>query len=120
VERFPEVEGDTDSERYFHLLLNNLDESHPVASIDRALSSLKNYTSLNAFLLNENRFYAINRFSKSPLYYTLHLHQGEEGALLSSEPLLDVALDWNPLTNGTVVIFDRDAGTVHSLASPTG
>ncbi len=120
MERSPEMGGDTDSERYFHLLLNHLDESHPVASIDRTLSSLKNYTSLNSFLLNENRFYAINRFSKSPLYYTLHLHQGEEGALLSSEPLLDVALDWNPLTNRTVMIFDRDAGTVRSLAPPTG
>jgi predicted glutamine amidotransferase len=120
IKRSPEMKGDTDSERYFHLLLNHLDENHLRESIDRALSSLKNYTSLNAFLLNENRFYAINRFSKSLLYYTLHLHQGEEGALLSSEPLLDVALDWNPLTNGTVMIFDRDAGMVRSLASPTG
>ncbi len=120
MERSPEMEGDTDSERYFHLLLNHLDESHLSESIDSVLSSLKSYTSLNAFLLNENRFYAINRFSKSPLYYTLHLHQGEERTLLSSEPLLDVALDWNPLTNRTVMIFDRDAGMVRSLASPTG
>lgn len=120
MEQSPEMKGDTDSERYFHLLLNHLNESHSVASIDRTLSSLKSYTSLNAFLLNENRFYAINRFSKSPLYYTLYFHQGEEDSLLSSEPLLDVALDWNPLANRTVMIFDRDAGTVHSLAPPTG
>ncbi len=99
--------GETDSERYFRFLLDHLHINDPLASIGAALNRLHNYTSLNAFLTDGDHFYVINRFSSSPRYYTLHLHQGSDGPIVSSEELQDVAKTWEPLKNGQIIVFQN-------------
>ena len=99
--------GETDSERYFRFLLDHLDVHDPLVSIGAALKRLHNYTSLNAFLTDGDKFYVINRFSTSPRYYTLHFHQGSNGPIISSEPLSDVASTWQPLKNGQIIVFQN-------------
>ncbi|HUT86552.1 MAG TPA: class II glutamine amidotransferase [Candidatus Heimdallarchaeota archaeon] len=101
--------GETDSERYFRFLLDHLDMSDPLASIEEVVNNLHHYTSLNAFLTDGDHFYVINRFSTSPRYYTLYLHQGDDGPIISSEPLPDVATDWEPLENGRIIAYEVHA-----------
>ena len=108
--------GETDSERYFRFLLDHLDMNDPLVSIGAALKQIHNYTSLNAFLTDGDRFYVINRYTKAPRYYTLHLHQGEDGPIISSEPLFDVAETWEPLKNGQIIAF-QDRGMRSAVIS---
>jgi len=99
--------SESDSERYFHYLLSRFDCSRPVESLKEATEAICNYTSLNAFLLSETLFCVINRYLKSPRYYTLYK---AEGPIISSEPLLELSSDWAPLGNGTVLCLERAAG----------
>lgn len=108
--------GGTDSERYFRFLLDHLDMNDPLVSIGVALKQLQDYTSLNAFLTDGDQFYVINRYSTSPRYYTLYLHQSEHGPIISSEPLPDVATDWEPLKNGQIIAF-QDSSMRSALIS---
>ena len=101
--------GGTDSERYFRFLLAHLDMNDPLESIKATVNSLHDYTSLNAFLTDGDHFYVINRFSTSPRYYTLHLHQDEDGPIIASEPLLDIAPTWEPLKNGQIIAYEAPA-----------
>ena len=101
--------GETDSERYFRFLLHHLDMSDPLASIKAAVNTLHDYTSLNAFLTDGDHFYVINHYTRAPLYYTLYLHQGSDGPIISSEPLLNVATDWEPLANGQIIAYEAPA-----------
>jgi len=105
-EAIAKYHGGTDSERYFRFLLAHLNIDDPLESIEAAVSTLHKYTSLNAFLTNGDHFYIINRFSSSPRYYTLYLHQGKDGPIISSEQLPDVATDWEPLENGRIIAYE--------------
>jgi predicted glutamine amidotransferase len=99
--------GGTDSKRYFRYLLAHLDMSDPLESIKTAVNSLYDYTSLNAFLTDCDQFYVINRYSTSPRYYRLYLHQSDDGPIISSEPLFDMAAIWEPLKNGQIIAFQN-------------
>lgn len=101
--------GETDSERYLGHLLSQLDNERPIESIETAVNTLHNYTSLNAFLTDGNHFYTINRYTTSPRYYTLYFHQDADGPIISSEPLLDIAPTWEPLKNGRIIAYEVHA-----------
>jgi len=96
-------------ERCFRFLLYHLNMNDQLESIKAAVNSLHDYTSLNAFLTDGDHFYAINRFFTSPRYYTLHLHQGKDGPIIASEPLLDIAATWKPLKNGQIIAYESPA-----------
>jgi len=68
-----------------------------------------------AFLTDGDHFYIINCFSSSPRYYTLYLHQSDDGPIISSEPLPDVAADWEPLENGRIIAYDARAKKSRTL-----
>jgi len=51
----------------------------------------------------------INRYTKAPRYYTLFLHQGSDGPIIASEPLLDIAATWKPLKNGQIIAYESPA-----------
>jgi len=51
----------------------------------------------------------INRCTKAPRYYTLFLYQGSDGPISSSELLLNVATDWEPLENGQIIAYEAPA-----------
>jgi len=90
--------GGTDSLRYFRYLLDRFDERDPEGSLSRAVLDLDDFTAANAFLLTDQFLCVINRYRKYPRYYTVH----RTGDLFSSEPLPEIAADWEPLVNGTV------------------
>ncbi|MEA3239936.1 MAG: class II glutamine amidotransferase [Candidatus Bipolaricaulota bacterium] len=101
--------GETDSERYFRFLLAHLYMNDPLESIKTAVNNLHEYSSLNAFLTDGDHLYVINRYTRAPRYYTLYLHQGSDGPIIASEPLLNVATDWEPLANGRIIAYETPA-----------
>jgi len=100
--QFEGLEGTTDSERLFHLLLASYDEHDDLGSFQRVLEGLQDYTALNSFLLNRRYLYLFNLYREHPRYYTLHIHRDERGALISSEPLPGFS-GWEALENGTIL-----------------
>lgn len=112
-ERLPEfagLEGTTDSERLLHLLLQNYDEQHDLEGIAAVVGGLRDYTSLNLFLLNDLRLYVLNLYRKHPRYHTLWLGHAEDGLVIASERLNlgETPVDWEPLENGTLLRLDHD------------
>lgn len=107
--QFEGLEGTTDSERLFHLLLASYDEHDDLGSLRRVLEGLQDYTALNSFLLNERYLYLFNLYREHPRYYTLHIHRDERGALISSEPLPGFS-GWEALENGTVLRVEFRTG----------
>jgi len=112
-EQLPEfagLEGTTDSERLLHLLLQNYDEQHDLEGIAAVVGGLRDYTSLNLFLLNDLRLYVLNLYRKHPRYHTLWLGHAEDGLVIASERLNlgETPVDWEPLENGTLLRLDHD------------
>lgn len=103
------LEGTTDSEQLFHLLLSSYDEQDDLESLRRVLDNLQNYTALNAFLLNERYLYVFNLYREHPRYYTLHIHREGSRVLISSEPLPGFN-GWDPLGDGTALRLALSAG----------
>jgi len=91
--------GETDSLRCFRYLLDRFDERDPEGSLAEAVDGLERYTGANAFLLTDDLFCVINRHRKYPGYYTMY----RAGEVFSSEPLPEIATDWRPLENGSVI-----------------
>lgn len=94
---------DTDSARYFHYLLDRFDVCDPERSLSRAVAGLADYTAVNAFLFTAGRLCVINRYKKYPCYYTMY----RAGSLFSPEPLFELASNWTPLENGTIVCLEQ-------------
>jgi len=95
--------GETDSHRYFCYLLDRFDERDPEGSLSRAVLSLDDFTAANAFLLTDQFLCVINRYQKYRRYYTIYRARD----VFSSEPLSEIAADWEPLVNGTVTCVSR-------------
>jgi len=67
------------------------------------LLSLDDFTAANAFLLTDQFLCVINRYQKYRRYYTIYRARD----VFSSEPLSEIAADWEPLVNGTVTCVSR-------------
>ncbi len=118
-ERRREVEGDTDSERFFAFLLTAIDRAGDAKNLDAALASA--CSSLTAqrdagaanFLLSDGKTMFAHRWGR-----TLHtLERGDKTFLIASEKTTDEA--WTEVAEGTLLRVDRGARpTVTTLLSP--
>jgi len=104
------LEGETDSEKLFCMLLEGFDENNDVSSIEKTINKLSDYSSINSFLFNGKYLYAINKYDedKYPSHFSLNLFIGETAIILASERLLDLNMkgllyNWKQLKNGQIV-----------------
>lgn len=105
--------GSTDSERFFRRIMTFVERGKdPVRAFELAASRLKKITAANAFLLGPKSLSAFCVFAdpECPSYYTLSWAETAYGALVSSEPLRDLATDWTPIANGTALVFPVPSG----------
>lgn len=100
------LEGETDSERFFNLLLERYDESNDMKSLATTIRSFNNYTSLNFLLSNGKFLYAACCYQKYPRYYTLKLHQDDKYLIVSSERLGRLTTGWEAIENGLILKVD--------------
>jgi predicted glutamine amidotransferase len=112
---FPEERADadsTDSYRLFQSLASEDLRASPGAALRSAYGGLRDFTSLNTFLLGDRELWAVCRWMRDEAYYTLHLGESRGGPLVSSEPLDGVGKTWTSLPNGSVLRVDRRTGAV--------
>jgi predicted glutamine amidotransferase len=92
--------GQTDSEKFFLLLLDSLRDREMPAALGQVLPKLErlDYSSLT-FVMQDGPFlYAYRHFGKHEDYYTLYYAQSRDSVLFSSEPLTS-SLEWYPIGN---------------------
>lgn len=99
--------GGTDSERLFHHLLAGHDPGDPLGSLASSLDAVRDFTCLNGFLLSPCDLFFLARAepgTERPAYYTLWRGVGDGFALVSSEPLPGVEVEWQPVTSAVAAL----------------
>jgi len=113
-ERASLLQGATDSEAFFQLLLKRIEEAgSAVSGILAAVSDLEgfDYTSLNFLLSDGSHLYALNKFrSGDEEYFTLHMGrfmiEGVELVAVASQPVGGLE-GWVKVGNGKLLVVDR-------------
>ncbi|MGI8881852.1 MAG: class II glutamine amidotransferase [Jatrophihabitans sp.] len=120
--------GDTDSERYFDILLAALRDSGPVEALDRTITAITDaaeFISLNCLLLTHDALYAAVRFDAAavaakgddPDTYTLRFWSRPDSVIVASSGWDQAAPDWEDLNDGQLLEIRRHdlRTTVHRL-----
>ena len=130
-------EGDTDSEAFFHLIVQEAERlGDPVEGIRSAVEEIIDkgigFSSLNFVASDGERLYALRYATTSPSYYTLYyverpregfeleklsketqqlvklkLARGERAVLVASEPMSDEPY-WEPIPNKHLAVINAD------------
>lgn len=131
---YQDFEGDTDSETFFHLIVQEIEDlSNPVEGIISAIKKNVSkgvvFSSLNFIASDGKRLYALRYATKRLSYYTLYyldrpreglelrklsketqqliltkLAHGEKAVVIASEPMSDEPY-WKPIPNKHLVII---------------
>jgi len=114
-----EIQGDTDSERYFYFMLSQIDKFGLVEGVLSAVREIKekfDFSSINAMLMNESQFITICEYdpSRNPDwapndYYDL-CYKFNQGDLVVASSGWDQE-GWINLPNHHVLVVDR--ATLH-------
>ncbi|QOJ78764.1 class II glutamine amidotransferase [Infirmifilum lucidum] len=113
-DRASRLQGKTDSEAFFHLILKFVEEARdPVEGVALAVSEVDRleYTSINSVFSDGSRLYALNKFrSTNTEYYTMYIGrfmiEGVELVAVASQPLGGLE-GWERVGNGKLVVVDR-------------
>ncbi len=116
-----DLEGTTDSERYFRAVLSASRDTTLEEGLRRAITEIAgslNYSSLNALMLTPDALYAACFFSPTSLsndlpedYYDMH-YLASEGSVVVASSGWDHG-DWTPLVNGSLLRITRATGEVN-------
>jgi len=113
-DREDKLQGNTDSEAFFQLLIKNIEEKGSVVDgvkgTIEAMNGLE-YTSLNAIFSDGNQLYVLNYFLDENIeYYTMHIGRfmidGVELIAAASEPVGGIE-GWEKIGNRKLVVIDR-------------
>jgi predicted glutamine amidotransferase len=117
-EHLMNLEGNTDSERYFRLMLSSMPNGDVEEGLKRAIANIvehQTYSSLNALVLTPEALFAACYFAKGPLtpglpddYYEMGTFSSR-GATIVASSGWDHG-EWSPLGNGNMLKIDRTTG----------
>jgi predicted glutamine amidotransferase len=115
-----ELEGTTDSERYFRAVLSASRESDLEEGLRLAVARISaslTFSSLNALMLTPDALYAACLYAPASLsddlpadYYDMHYLE-REGSVVVASSGWDNG-DWTPLANGSLLRISRSSGEV--------
>lgn len=111
-------EGDTDSERYFGLLLKEMERGEPVEALARTAELIAGATevvALNALLLTHEALYAFTYYDAEILRrdnedadsYVLRFRRGLDQVIVASSGWEQAAPVWEVVPNGTILEIGR-------------
>ena len=130
---YRDLEGSTDSERFFHLIIQEIEElDDPIKGIKSAVDKVKDieFSSLNFIASDGRRLYALRYSAERENYYTLYyterpgeppLHKlseetgqliemkfvkGEKAVIIASERMTEE--NWRPIENRHLIVVDED------------
>ena len=109
------LEGTTDSERYFRMVLSaaeTTDLADALVSTGAEIADTMSYTSLNSLMLTPDELYAVCFYSAASVsahlpqdYYKMHYGETRDAVVVASSGWKND--DWLPLANGTLLIINR-------------
>ncbi|MEI7930636.1 MAG: class II glutamine amidotransferase [Actinomycetes bacterium] len=121
---FPLMRGNTDSEKYFYLLVTQIRNLGLIAGVEAGLKLIKdncNYSSINAMLLTADTYLIINEhnYEKRPKgeaqdYYDLFYRKDEKGILVASSGWNQK--NWTSLENHKIFVVDRKSLNLEVLS----
>ncbi len=100
--------GGIDSELLFHHVLTLLDTNRAAESLAEILHEIRDFTSLNCFLATSESIAVHARMSPDtsrPLYYTPWVARGGDVAVVSSEVVSQIALEWERIPDGAAFVL---------------
>ena len=103
-----EPAGGIDSELLFHHALTLLDTDRVAESLAEILHEIRDFTCLNCFLVTSESVTVHARMSpvtSRPLYYTPWVARGGDVAVVSSEIVSQVALEWERVPDGSAFVL---------------
>ena len=105
--------GQTDSEKFFLMLLDDLGDTGLPETLIQILPKLMklDYSSLNFVLLDGQSLYAYRHFGRHGDYYTLYCGQTRRSVLFSSEPLTP-RVQWHPMRDRELIRARLDGSDV--------
>lgn len=139
-EEYRDLEGDTDSEAFFHLVVQEVHTiGYPVEGIIEAVRKIAendfSFSSLNFIASDGKSLYALRYATTSPDYYTLYyikrpgeglelrrlsketrqliqakLAHGEKAIIIASEPMSEEQY-WEPIPNKQLLVVDATLNT---------
>ena len=115
-ERTKLLQGETDSEAFFQLLIKNIEDRGDIvegvrATIKQLEDNGIHYTSLNSVFSDGSQLYGLNLFRGSDSeYYTMYMGRfmidGVELVAIASEPVGGIE-GWEKIGNNKLVVVDR-------------
>jgi predicted glutamine amidotransferase len=109
-------EDSTDSAKLFGLLLPFVREGEVLEAFRAVYGGIRDFTSLNSFLLGPDALWAVGLSTENPDYYAMTLAETEAGPIVSSELLDEFAGNRTTISDGTVVRIDRRTGAIDAFA----
>lgn len=116
--------GETDSERYFYLLLTEIEKFGLIEgarSTVRIIEENCSYSSINAMLLTPENLLVINKFNPERIpigqpadYYQLSYRKTHENFMIASSGWPQP--EWTPLANSSLLIVDRTRNDLSILS----
>lgn len=111
------ITGDTDSERYFYLMMTMIKRHGFVEGIKRAVETVKanaDYSSINAMIMNEDTYIVVAEYDPArkpdfgpPDYYELNYRKDKDGVVVASTGWPQEG--WVPLPNHHLLVVDRNS-----------
>lgn len=121
---FETMRGDTDSERYFAVIITEIRKAGLVDGIVAAVRRIReecNYTSLNAMVLTPHQMIIINEHTfkavppgQTEAYYDLYYRKDDEGVLVASSGWDQAG--WTLIDNHRALVIDRTTFEIEELA----
>ena len=109
------ITGDTDSERYFYLMMTMIKRHGFIEGVKQAVATVKanaDFSSINAMIMNEKTFIALAEFDPArrpafgdPDYYELNYRKDKDGVVVASTGWPQEG--WLPLANHHMLVVDR-------------
>lgn len=109
------ITGETDSERYFYLMMTMITHHGFVEGVRKAVETVKehaDYSSINAMIMNDDMFVVVSEFDPARKpdfgqddYYELNYRKDKDGVLVASSGWPQDG--WTPLPNHHLLVVDR-------------
>ena len=118
------MRGNTDSEKYFYVLITQIKKLGLIAGISAGVKLIKencNYSSINAMILTSDFYVIINEhnYEKRPKgeaedYYDLFYRKDENGILVASSGWNQK--NWTRIENHQIFLIDRKSLSLEALS----
>jgi len=121
---FDLMRGNTDSEKYFYLLISQIRKLGLIKGISAGVKLIQdncNYSSLNAMILTSDSYVIVNKhnYEKRPKgeaedYYDLFYRKDAKGILVASSGWNQS--NWTSLENHKILVIDRKSLSLEALS----